>query len=77
MLNPNIACILGELYCFRAFGCLFLSNLMALPIKLGSQLFQNNALVKVPCTLKLISAKEHGIKLLLLLQENRLLKRQY
>ena len=42
--------------------------------KLGSQIFQINVLVKVSCTIKLISTQEHGIKLLLLLlQENRLL----
>ena len=57
----------------------FLSNLMTFSIKLGSQIFQNNALVKVSCTLKLISTQEGGIKfllLLLVLQENERFKQQ-
>ena len=82
MLNPNLVCNLGELNSsLKSQGVLaaFLSYLMTFSIKLGSQIFQNNALGKVSCTLKLISTKEHGIKLLLLLlvlQENGMLKQQ-
>ena len=57
---PNLACILGELNCFSGFWLLFFSNLMIFSIKLGSQIFQNNALVKVPYVLKLFSTQEHG-----------------
>ena len=69
MLNPNLDCILGDLHCFRGFWLLLLSELITFSLKLGSQIFQNNALVIVLCTLKLILTQEHGIKLLLLLQE--------
>ena len=71
MLNPNLDCILGDLHCFRGFWLLLLSELITFSLKLGSQNFQNNALVIVPCrpTLKLILTQEHGSKFLLLLQE--------
>ena len=77
MLNPNLACILGELNCFRGFWLLFLSNLIIFHKKLGSKIFQNNAIAKVLRTLRLFSTQEHGtpIKLLLLLlvlQENKI-----
>ena len=54
---------------------------MTFSTKIGSQIFQNNALVKVSCTLKLVSAQGHGINLFLLLlvvvlQENGMLKQQ-
>ena len=57
---PNLACILGELNCFSGFWLLFLSNLMIFSIKLGSQIFQNNALVKMPYALKFFSTQENG-----------------
>ena len=76
MLNQNLDRILGDLHCFRGFWLLLLSELITFSIKQGSQIFQNNALVIVSCTLKLILTQEHGLKFLSLLQENGMFKRQ-
>ena len=45
---------------FQGFWLFVLYGLMTFSIKLGSQIFQNNALVKVPYALKIFLTQEHG-----------------
>ena len=67
---------IGWTLLFQGVSAAFLSGLKTFSIKLGSQIFQNNALVIVSCTLKLILTQEHGLKFLSLSQENGMFKRQ-